>query len=332
MAEIVGVAASAAQLTVTCLSLLDLMKKIKEASSTLKRYHQRLQELRSLSDSVSKNPLLQTPEVGLLTRTILSLIEDNCLSTLLQKSRWLRTWGLLYRERDIIDVFAVLERQKASLSLAIEDIQSRALHQIQNDIRAMAESSSNSCRLSPAQSADHPVDEKDITIFRPAPTDLVPLPSRNIDLEDDDVEEIILPSPKNTITYGSLTMVQPTSDTTPPSHSAQRGPLPKRWANCTAGPNVDQINGPYIELPSGQGRKQKSPPQPISGHSVHTNCKKTGQGVQVNGPDCVRDTGFDYHDIPDFSGEHDGCDHQPGPSDGSDFKATQYNYGRFRRS
>ncbi|KAH6873448.1 hypothetical protein B0T10DRAFT_416514, partial [Thelonectria olida] len=139
MAEIVGVAATAAQLAMACLSLMDFVKKIKGGTSTLEKYHQQLQELKGLSTSISKNPLLQTPEIGLQTEAILSIINNNCLLSLRHKSRLLRTWGFLLSEQDLLEDFTALERRKTSLSLIVEQIQCRALYEIQADIRIMAD-------------------------------------------------------------------------------------------------------------------------------------------------------------------------------------------------
>ncbi|SPJ88030.1 uncharacterized protein FTOL_12499 [Fusarium torulosum] len=139
MAEIIGVAASATQLGIACFSLIDIMRKIKGGASTLERYHEQLQELQSLSTCISQNPLLQTAEIGTQTDALLSIINNNCINSLLRKGRVLRTWGFLYREQDLLDIFVRLERQKSNLSLAIEQIQSQALYQIQTDIQNMAE-------------------------------------------------------------------------------------------------------------------------------------------------------------------------------------------------
>jgi hypothetical protein len=139
MAEIIGVAASATQLGIACFSLIDIVRKIKGGASTLERYHEQLQELQSLSTCISQNPLLQTPEIGTQTDALLSIINNNRINSLLRKGRVLRTWGFLYREQDLLDIFVRLERQKSNLSLAIEHIQSQALYQIQTDIQNMAE-------------------------------------------------------------------------------------------------------------------------------------------------------------------------------------------------
>ncbi|WZH42905.1 uncharacterized protein QYS62_003903 [Fusarium acuminatum] len=139
MAEIIGVAASATQLGIACFSLIDIVRKIKGGASTLERYYEQLQELQSISTCISQNPLLQTAEIGIQTDALLYIINNNRINSLLRKGRVLRTWGFLYREQDLLDIFVRLERQKSNLSLAIEQIQSKTLYQIQTDIQNMAE-------------------------------------------------------------------------------------------------------------------------------------------------------------------------------------------------
>ncbi|EWZ78915.1 hypothetical protein FOXG_22719 [Fusarium oxysporum f. sp. lycopersici 4287] len=138
MAEILGVAASAIQLSQACLSVLDMMKKMKRGRSTLKKYREQLQELETLSTSISESELLQTPEIGAKTNALLLTIKDNCLASLQTRRRLSLAFDLWYREQDIIDIFVDLERQKSSLSLTIELVQSKALSEIQTDIRAMS--------------------------------------------------------------------------------------------------------------------------------------------------------------------------------------------------
>ncbi|KAI5461246.1 hypothetical protein BGZ63DRAFT_230772 [Mariannaea sp. PMI_226] len=310
MAEIVGVAASAAQLAGICFSLLDIIKKIKGGSSALKRYHQQLQELSSLSDSISKNPLLQTPEIGDQTHTILSIIQDNCLNSLLQKNRWLQTWGLFHRERDIIDIFAVLERQKASLSLAIEDIQSRALYQIQTDINIMAQNSSSSDHKALDQSPERASDQTPPTIFRSStgwvhtsPLERTLTGLSNMIATD---TQII----GQGIYQGALDKSIP--HTQMPSRSEQNLPQSSAWDNCSAGNGVHQINGSAAFLRVNLGKKQS-----IGAGSTYTNCTKKGKGVQINGINVI-DHGSNFS-TDDFEahGSWKGCHHLGVPSDGS---------------
>ncbi|KAM0350327.1 hypothetical protein ACHAP4_009892 [Fusarium culmorum] len=137
MAEIIGVAASALQLGAACCSLIDILRKIKGCATVLRQYYDQLQVLQNLSTSICENPLLQTPEIGTQTKALLSTINDNCINYLLRKGKILRAWGFLYREQDLLDIFVTLERQKSTLSLAIHQIQSKALYQIQTDIKRM---------------------------------------------------------------------------------------------------------------------------------------------------------------------------------------------------
>ncbi|KAH7464454.1 hypothetical protein FOMA001_g17453 [Fusarium oxysporum f. sp. matthiolae] len=123
MAEILGVAASAMQLGQACVAVIDVIKHMKGSRSTLEKYLEHLQELQDLSTNISKNTLLQTPEIKILTDALLRTNENNCLAPLQKRGR----------------VFlGNLERQKSSLSLAIEIEQTKALGEIQTDIRAMS--------------------------------------------------------------------------------------------------------------------------------------------------------------------------------------------------
>lgn len=139
MAEVVGVVASASQLAALCLSLVDLLRKIKGAETLLQKYQHQLQDLRVLSGYISENPLLQTSrEVEDCTNSLLLLIDRSQLHCVLRKNRFSRTWYLLQREKDLQETFATLERQKASLSLVVEHVQACALHKIQAGVDAMA--------------------------------------------------------------------------------------------------------------------------------------------------------------------------------------------------
>lgn len=140
MAEVIGVVAAATQLAGVCLGLLDLTRKIKGASPALRDYQVQLQELRNLSEAISQNPLLQTPEVGAHTDSLLAVVNDNNLQPLIARRRFLRTWAFIYKDQELSNIFGALERRKSSLSLVIHNLQAQALHQIQSDIHVMASS------------------------------------------------------------------------------------------------------------------------------------------------------------------------------------------------
>lgn len=141
MAEVFGVVAAATQLAGACLSLIDLMAKIKGATGTLLRYQHQFQELHNLSLSISQNPLLQTDEVFSHTQSLLLFIQHISLEPLLQKGLVSRTWGLLRRDQYLAETSKVLEQRKSSLSLIISDIQARALYDIRSNLRSMSDSS-----------------------------------------------------------------------------------------------------------------------------------------------------------------------------------------------
>ncbi|KAK1545120.1 hypothetical protein CPAR01_02622 [Colletotrichum paranaense] len=138
MAEIVGVAAAASQLAVSCFAILELMKKIKEAPSALKDYQTHLQELYDLSTSISLNPLLQTKEIGSQTLSLQAIVNQYDIESILSRSRLLQSLGFLRKERDLKNTLNILERRKSHLSLIIHNIEASTLHQIQSDIRVMA--------------------------------------------------------------------------------------------------------------------------------------------------------------------------------------------------
>lgn len=138
MAEVFGVVGVAAQLSSICFSLIERLKQIKGASSTLQKYHNQLQELSFISESISNNPLLQTPEINILTESLVSLIRQTCLTDILKRHRLVRGFFLVQNESDLAKTFQALERQKLSLCLSIEQVQAKTLHQIQVDVSAIA--------------------------------------------------------------------------------------------------------------------------------------------------------------------------------------------------
>jgi hypothetical protein len=134
MAEAFGVIAGASQLAMTCLSLINLMKKIKGAPSALQDYQRKLEEVRNLSQAISENPLLQTPEVEIYTLALLSVVHDNGLKSILDKPRFLQSISFLHRQRQLSEAFQAIEREKSSLALVIHNQQARALHHIQSNM------------------------------------------------------------------------------------------------------------------------------------------------------------------------------------------------------
>lgn len=278
MAEIIGVAASATQLGTACFSLIDVLRKIKGGASTLKRYHEQLQELQSLSTCISQNPLLQTPEIGIQTRALLSLIDNNCITPLLSKGRLLRTWGLLYKEQDLLDIFVRLERQKSTLSLAIEEIQSKTLYQIQTDIQNMAE------KRAVGDSTAHSHDETEPKIRcqsespqNPVVIDWTSSPDTQC------IPRTTAPVPLNDIiSYLALYIPNMASSTKANEKSDAKSPDNDgtTWIGCKADPGFNQENGCTYKI---DGKLSKELAKNFSTRCTFENSVKTGKGDQRNG-------------------------------------------------
>ncbi|ATY67099.1 hypothetical protein A9K55_000279 [Cordyceps militaris] len=161
MAEMLGVVAAAAQLAGLCASLLTVLKKVKGAGLTLESWKRQLEDLSLLSASISRNPLLQTSEIACLTQSLSALIQQADIGLILEKNRLSRALYVLRKERDLFDTLAALERQKLSLSLSMEQIQSGALHEIRARVQDMSYENSNFWALPDAlavESAQSPAD------------------------------------------------------------------------------------------------------------------------------------------------------------------------------
>lgn len=272
MAEIIGVAATAAQLAMACFSLIDVVKKIKGGTSTLEKYCQQLQELKGISTNISENPLLQTPEVGRQTEAILSIINNNCLVSLRQKGRLRRTWGFLLKEQDLLDDFTVLERRKTSLSLVVEQVQCRALYEIQADIRTMADRK---------PSGPPPADSRIVPKYtQGANKNQVSRVSSTASASTDAIDTARLIA----ATVSALG-IDPKCDTGAPkseqseksSSSPKKGPT---WNNMVAGPGFEQENGNVFILNGELAQRFAENP---NGPSIHNRPIKLGRGYQRNG-------------------------------------------------
>lgn len=283
MAEVVGVVAAAAQLATASLSLLDMMRKIKGGSRTLQNYNQNLQELHSLSNSISQNPLLQTPEIGVCTESILSILEANSVSSLIQKNRWLRSWALISKDKDLQDTFVILEQRKASLSLVIEHLQAAALHEIQSDIKTMSRTPSTPIKTfndaPPIECLDQRSDQRGqlqlaaepsaptttgVTLHQ-TPTQEAPKNETSERLEDDAYNESL---------RRAFHKAMQTRDERPECDSM--------YFRCEAGSGSTQVNGHSIIGNAANASNLTSNIQ-FDGNAAHIGTKKTGDGRQING-------------------------------------------------
>ena len=131
MAEAVGVVAAALQLSATCLSILEFIKKVQEGPAALRDYQNQLEQVRGISKAVSSNPLLQTPEVAALTGSLLEIINKNNIKSLIQRRRIPLSLLFLLKEKEILDASASLERTTTYLTLIVNNLLAHSLYRLE---------------------------------------------------------------------------------------------------------------------------------------------------------------------------------------------------------
>ncbi|KAK1722842.1 uncharacterized protein BDZ83DRAFT_653544 [Colletotrichum acutatum] len=267
MAEIIGVAAAASQLAVSCFSILELMKKIKEAPSALKNYQTHLQELYDLSTSISLNPLLQTKEIGVQTLSLQTIVNQYDIEPILGRSRLLQSLGFLRKERDLKNTLDVLERRKSHLSLIIHNIEASTLHQIHSDIRVMANRPLRNRKESLLLRSEHyaaefekqaggsssPTSGDSVALVKTShgsqdwkPASALPTYMHPQNMTNEAEQSHISGSDQ---AHLLATDDRPSSQDWPQQKFPFGGEVKGRamYHNCTADKGVDQINGAYVE-------------------------------------------------------------------------------------
>lgn len=137
--ESLGAAAAISQFLIQFIATVDLAKRIKGSSQSLKRYQEQLEDLRGLCEDISSNPALITDEVQRETNSILHTIRTHKdVSNLLKKGRVCRSIAFVINERSFSALFATLEAKKTTLSLRVQSINCLALHDIGLHIKAMS--------------------------------------------------------------------------------------------------------------------------------------------------------------------------------------------------
>ncbi|UNI24507.1 hypothetical protein JDV02_010247 [Purpureocillium takamizusanense] len=137
MAEVVGVVSAAVQLGQLCLSISSHIHGLKKSTKTLENYNRELTEVSQLSDLITKNPSLQTPEVERYTKTLLELIQQTGLATILGKQWLTRAFFLLHKQQDLNNAISAVERQKTSLLLYMDDVTLQKVQQINVNINRL---------------------------------------------------------------------------------------------------------------------------------------------------------------------------------------------------
>lgn len=137
--EPLGAAAAISQFLVQFIATVDLAKRLKASSQSLRRYQEQLEDLQGLCEDISSNPALSTDEVQRETQSILHIISTHKeVSSLLKKGRIYRSIAFILNERSFGELFATLENKKANLSLRVQSINCQALHDIRLHITSMS--------------------------------------------------------------------------------------------------------------------------------------------------------------------------------------------------
>ena len=285
MAEVLSIVAASAQLAETCLTFIEFTKKIKGGSSALRRYHEQLQDLSNLSKSISRNPLLQTTEIGNHTRTILSILSENSFDHLLHKSRFHRTVYFIRQDRALAALFAELEKRKTTLSLVISNIQSTTIHQIHGDIRAMAGNDASSWEGDSGCDTEFPTDHTKKSSKRFS-SSVSPF-SRTGDSGTGVSTSPKMPDSQRTSTsaYGRFAPEFARREATMNfiRNTPELANAPGLWMDCTAGDGVDQDNSDVFEVDDTTAGGYRATNHP-DGVSYYYGCVKSGVGSQRNGP------------------------------------------------
>lgn len=137
--EVLGAAAAISQILVQLISTVDLAKKLKGASKSLKQYQERLNGLQGLCQYIDNNPALRSEEVQRETQSILHIIDTHkSMSRLLKKGRLHRAIAFIFQERSFGDLFATLEEKKANLILYVLNINCLVSHDLNHFITSLS--------------------------------------------------------------------------------------------------------------------------------------------------------------------------------------------------
>ncbi|KAK2608150.1 hypothetical protein N8I77_006778 [Diaporthe amygdali] len=249
--EALGAAAAVSQFLVQIIATVNLVKRIKGSSQSLKQYQAQLEGLRGLCEDISNNPALNTEDVQKETQSILHTIStNNDVSILLNKGTFHRAFAFLLKERSFVDLFSLLEYKKTTLSLRVLSINCLAIHEIHNHITIM--------EAHRQQKTSH---------YNPPTPPFSPIPNEM--------------SEHHQLTHTGLTSQAPRHASNESGGQSVHGTHETQSAvymNCEAGDCVNQVNGPTVQglLLTSQSKFDEIVPQ-YRGNTA------LGRGVQSAG-------------------------------------------------
>lgn len=274
--ESFGAAAAISQFLVQLIATVDLAKRLKGSSKSLKRYQEQLEGLRSLCEEISSNPALGTDEVQRETQSILHTIDSHKdVSNLLKRGRIYRSIGFILKERSFMDLFATLENKKTTLSLRVHSNNSMALDDIRHQITSMSVSTSLLDHLIRASFCALPdlcwgYFQRNTLAYGQLAPPFSPPPSMEWQQSHNHQHELVvsrIQAPRhnrNCMGYGSQT-----------SENTQQRAV---YRHNTAGHNVQQHLGPVV-----RGRFLAPSIKFGRSESVYERNDKHGAGIQVQG-------------------------------------------------
>lgn len=271
--EALGAAAAVSQFLVQIIATVDLVKRIKGSSQSLKQYQAQLEGLRGLCEDISNNPALNTEDVQKETQSILHTISTNeDVSILLNKGTFHRAFAFLLKERSFVDLFSLLEYKKTTLSLRVLNINCLAIHEIHNHITTMEVSADPRIELMCPIPA-FPIDliqahrQQKTSHYNPPTPPFSPTPNEM--------------SQHHQLTHTGLANQAPRHTSNESGGQAVHGTLETQnavYMNCEAGDCVNQVNGPTVQgfLLTSQSKFDKIVPQYVGNTAL-------GRGVQSAG-------------------------------------------------
>ncbi|GJN84372.1 spc97 / spc98 family domain-containing protein [Purpureocillium lilacinum] len=270
MAEVVGVVGTAVQLGALCLSIAGGIQSIRKSTQTLQNYNKELEEVGELSRRISENPLLQTPEIERYTASLLALIQRTGLAAILSKQRLMRAFFLLHKQQELDNTFTALERQKANLSLTIDDITLRTVHQIHLNVSRL--------NGNPETEDDTAMSSTRTEIIQ-SETGRDRLLEQSAPLEAGE-NTAVMPYSTSSDARGEgrrLSLQHMDTSSSPQGLAVSRqGATTSNFFRSYAGPNVDQRNGAQV-----QGAATILPH--LRDSTQHRQATKEGPGEQRNG-------------------------------------------------
>ncbi|KAF3765594.1 hypothetical protein M406DRAFT_68017 [Cryphonectria parasitica EP155] len=275
MADVLGTVASAVQLAGLCQELYYLLKN---ARRTLRQYKDSVKDLITVSHEIKDTPVLQTPEITEIIKSLISLIHTFKFSHQRFDNRLRACWVLLRKRSDLDCLFALIETKKTNISLLVSTVQISLLLDVQQNIAQMNNQFESLSPTTPQQPKTFSQNHQKLP-------DTPPLTSCQV-------------AEQGSQTHQSRTHTGSSSSTVslPRTESGMGITQSSQWWGILG------MGASLTSLPTGMGQQRKST-------MTFGNIKMTGRGRQVNGFETganpQHDTELNFGDV-DMNGDLEG--------------------------